>query len=155
MKILINSLLCMSLLSLTLSTVQAQRFGEGERGQRIEALWVAFITQELELSAEESEKFWPIYREYLTKERELSREKRQLGRKTNSATMSDADADKHLQAMFEAEEKLIALKREYYGKLKTAISSHKVLQLPQVEREFKRKILRFIQEKRQESGKRF
>jgi Skp family chaperone for outer membrane proteins len=36
----------------------------GKRFQRIEAIKIAYITRELDLSPEESQKFWPLYNNY-------------------------------------------------------------------------------------------
>ncbi len=119
----------------------------GERGERIKALWVAFITQELNLSADESAKFWPIYNEYSDSERELLRSKRKLSKKTLSE-MSESEIDVQFNQILLIDEKIIALKKTYYPKLKTAIPASKIAKLPAAEREFKKKIIRFIQERR-------
>jgi hypothetical protein len=123
----------------------AQR--NGEKAERVKALWVAFITQELNLSAEESAKFWPIYNEYSESERELQRSKRKLSRKPINE-MTEAEIDAQFNQSLSIEEKIIALKRTYYPKLKTAISASKIAKLPAAEREFKKKIIRFMQERR-------
>jgi hypothetical protein len=119
----------------------------GEKGERIKALWVAFITQELDLSADESAKFWPIYNEYTETERDLMKSKRKLSRKPISE-MSDAEMEAQFNQSLNIDEKIIALKRSYYPKLKTAIPASKIAKLPAAEREFKKKIIRFIQERR-------
>jgi hypothetical protein len=38
--------------------------GNGKRGQMAEALKVAFITRELNLTTDEAQKFWPVYNSY-------------------------------------------------------------------------------------------
>ena len=37
---------------------------EGKRGERIQALKIAFITQKLNLTTDEAQKFWPVYSQY-------------------------------------------------------------------------------------------
>jgi Spy/CpxP family protein refolding chaperone len=34
----------------------------GDKGEKIEALRIAFITQELQLTPQEAQKFWPVYK---------------------------------------------------------------------------------------------
>ena len=125
----------------------AQRFGGGERGERIKSLWIAFVTQELDLSPDESAKFWPIYNEFMEKERELQKNKRN-GMKKSPAEMSEAEIDAFFNQNLAVEEQLIALKRTYYPKFKTAVPASKIIKLPAVEREFKKKLIKLIQERR-------
>ncbi len=44
-----------------------------QRGEKIEAIKVAYITKELSLTSSEAEKFWPVYNEYF-KELKKARE---------------------------------------------------------------------------------
>ena len=37
---------------------------ENSRGEKIEALKIAFITQKLNLTTDEAQKFWPVYNQY-------------------------------------------------------------------------------------------
>jgi len=50
-------------LSLTFFAI-AQNENAGQKKQDLEALKVAFISRELELTPDEAQKFWPIYNEY-------------------------------------------------------------------------------------------
>ena len=43
---------------------------------KIEAARIAYITDQLQLTPAEAEKFWPIYREFADKRREIRRELR-------------------------------------------------------------------------------
>ena len=36
-----------------------------EKQQKIQALYVAFVTKKLELTTEEAQKFWPVYTQFL------------------------------------------------------------------------------------------
>ena len=53
----------------------AQDDAKKEKHEQIKALKVSFITTELSLTAEESEKFWPVYNAYEEKQRELRMKK--------------------------------------------------------------------------------
>jgi len=151
MKHITTYIITTFLLLISINSLSAQRFGDGERGERIKALWVAFVTQELDLSPEESAKFWPVYNEYMEKERTLKKSKKKFG-KLKIDELSNAEIDKHFNDMLSVDEQLITLKREYYVKLKTAIPPRKIVQLPQIEREFKKKIIQFLQTRRENSN---
>lgn len=147
MKHICTYIICTVLLLISSHHLSAQRFGEGERGERLKALWVAFVTQELELTPDESTKFWPMYNEYIEKERDLNKSKRKLNKKP-IADMNEAEIDQYFSQLLSVDEQLIALKREYYTKLKTAIPARKIIQLPQVERAFKKKIIQYLHAQR-------
>jgi len=134
-------------LMLTLSTLSvfAQGPMRAERQERIKALWTAFLTQELELTADESAKFWPIYNEYSKKEKELHQKRVKMNA---LQSMSESEIDNMYKQSLSNEEKMIELKREYYPKLKTAVPAYKIVKIPAAEREFKKKLLRMIQERR-------
>ena len=151
MKHITSYIITSFLLLLSFNSLSAQRFGDGKRGERIKALWVAFVTQELDLSPDESAKFWPIYNEYMEKERNLTKSKKKIG-KLNPDELSDAEIDRYFNEHLTIDEQLIALKRTYYVKLKTAIPARKIIQLPHIEREFKKKIIQFLQARRENSN---
>ncbi|MBA3987465.1 MAG: hypothetical protein H0X63_13050, partial [Flavobacteriales bacterium] len=79
-------------------TIHAQ----GDKGEKIKALKAAFITQQLNLSSAEAEKFWPIYnsfqeRKYALKLREREEIKSKI--KNNISTMNDEEANAILEKM--------------------------------------------------------
>src|SRR5690606_29094123 len=55
-------------------SAQEQQPDKVKKQQEIEALKVAFITKELELSAEEAQKFWPVFNEYAKEKKALIKE---------------------------------------------------------------------------------
>lgn len=118
-----------------------------ESSERVEALRVAFITDKLELTPEEAQGFWPIYNEYLQKEKALHKEFRPE-RGSRQKELSEADAQKMIENSFDKEEKSLELKREYYKRLQTVVSVQKVARLSQAERGFKQHLLRNMQERR-------
>lgn len=60
------------------TSVQAQETGDVESNkkttQKIEALYVAFITREIDLTPEEAQKFWPVHAQYATELKAIQRE---------------------------------------------------------------------------------
>lgn len=134
----------MSLLVALVATVSfAQR--DGTKFERVEALRKEFFEQELQLSVEESNAFWPIYTAYKREERDLKKSYRS-DRKIE--LMSDAEAERYVYDHLEMEEKQLALKRKYIEELKAAISIRKIANINRVERKFKRELLQKIKDRR-------
>jgi Skp family chaperone for outer membrane proteins len=64
-----KKIILLLMLALPLATMAQQppppgggRFGEGR--ERLEAIQIAYLTRELNLTAQEAEKFWPVYNKY-------------------------------------------------------------------------------------------
>ena len=150
MKSLIISL---AMVCIGASSLMAQGPGTKQRQmlqERIEAQRVAFITQKLDLTADESAKFWPLYNEM----KKAQAEKRSSLRPTKSFDeMSEEEAEQFIERQFTAESEIIALKRDYFTKLRDVIPAKKLAQLNRIEMEFNRGVLEKIRA-RQGSGPR-
>ena len=109
--------------------------------ERIRAAHAAYVTQRLELTAEEAEKFWPVYREYNEKRRELRQQVR-------DARRSDTDEKKILELDLSIKQQELDLEKEYMDRLQKIISAEKILKLRQAELDFRKLILRQIQQRR-------
>ena len=118
-------------------------FSQGGKKEKIEALRVAFITQQLNLSPEESQKFWPVYNEY--------QDKVKAARKEFKAVPTTFTTDKEAQDFLDAEtlfkQREVNLYKEYYDKFKKILPIKKVAQLRQAEEEFKKELLKQLQGK--------
>ncbi len=111
-----------------------------ERGERVEALRIAYITQELNLTPEEAQQFWPIYNEFRKKldalDGDMQRPKGQ-----NKAAVSDKEAAEIIEKHLKRDEERVKLKREYTEKFKKVIPLQKILALHYAERGFKRQLM--------------
>lgn len=126
--------------------------------EKIRALKVVFITEQLELSPKEAEKFWPIYNLYSGKEFNLRfHETRKLRQKIKSSggieAISDIEADVILKRLIDIDTEIAAVKNEMYQKLKQIISSKKLIKLQIAEFEFNKKVLEELRKKRLEQLK--
>lgn len=119
----------------------------GKAGERIRAQRVAFITERLKLTPEESQKFWPIYNEFETAQKKI---RQQYKLKPDFATMTDAEAEKMVSSTLEMEQQQLNLKKEYVQKMKRVIPIRKIAMLNGVEREFKKELLERLKEMRQQ-----
>lgn len=134
-KILITLAFCLCSFSLW-----AQRGGE-----RVKAMRVAFITEELDLSVEEAKLFWPIFNEFEGKRKEIGRF---LKEKPNLEEMTDAEAEVFMLKHFEREQKMLDLKKAYFEKFKAALPTKKLVRLPHVEHKFRKELLRHMKQRR-------
>ena len=116
-----------------------------QKGNKVEQAKIAFITQKLELTSSEAEKFWPIYNEFRLKTKELKKDRRgELLELKNAKDISEKDAEEALVFLMINEQKLLDLRKEYFVKFKQVISVKKVLLLIQAEREFNKELLSYI-----------
>ena len=62
------------------TAVFAQPAGDNKNQQKIQALYIAYISQELKLTEDEAKKFWPVHSEYDTEIKGLRSETSELER---------------------------------------------------------------------------
>ena len=113
---------------------------------RINLLKISFITQEIELTSDEAQQFWPIYNKYndrmhearLQLERGIQQEIKNSGGVEN---LTDQQSDEFLQRIMQLEEVISTNKIEMNRELRGVISSKKILKLQWTEREFNRRML--------------
>lgn len=105
---------------------------------RIEAFRIAFFTEKLQLTPEESQRFWPLYNEFQEKEKAI---RKSFKGDKSLELMTDAEAEKLIENNFEMEEKILQLKREYYGKMRDVLPVRKIALLNRIDRAFKERLL--------------
>ncbi|PHQ28959.1 hypothetical protein [Leeuwenhoekiella nanhaiensis] len=116
-----------------------------ERHERIKALKVPFITEELELTPAEAEKFWPIYNSYdkrmhdlRERERELFKEK--FSRSGSKNKLSESQAQNLIEKYNALQKEKYQVEREMLKDLTQKLPASKMVFLPEVERNFGRKL---------------
>ena len=108
--------------------------------EKIEAARIAYITDQLQLTPAEAEKFWPIYREFAERRREI----RQQLRDSRNANPNQTDQEA-VDLQFKMKQQELDLEKDYSGRLLKVISAQKLRTLPQAERKFRQMILDQIQ----------
>lgn len=123
-----------------------------KKREQIKSLKVAFITSELELTPEESAKFWPLYNAYEDKQQEIRKQKLKgyLDRLDDDSVekLSDKEASTILTQMESSEDELYQAKKKFITNLKSVISPIKILKLKKAEENFNRKLLQQYREKK-------
>ena len=137
------------LLTLLWPAAQAQT---GDRREQIQAFMVAYYTRKLDLSVEEAKSFWPVHNAY-TEEMEAARtstRRKQQEMKNGMLSMSDEQLEKLTDEFIALKEKEFAVTKKYHEEFKQILPIRKVILMYKVEQEFKRELLKFMQERRQE-----
>lgn len=120
-------------------------FSQSERGQKIKAMKTAFITQELNLTPAEAEKFWPVYNKYDSQIWALKRKEREEVTKlmrNNIQTLTDSQASDLLKKMNSLKQDEQKLQQQMEAELLKQISPVKLLQLRKAEHDFQMQLLK-------------
>jgi|SRR6218665_1292558 len=144
------------LLLLFVSTVAFAQDGSfmKKKREQIRALKVAFITNELQLTPEESGKFWPLYNSFEDRQREIKKDKIKgyIDRMDDDAVdkLSEKEAATILSQIESSEDELHEVRKKFTASLKGVISPLKILKLKKAEENFNRKLLQQYRDKKRE-----
>jgi hypothetical protein len=128
----------------------AQDKQRDDRREQMKALQIAFVTEKLSLTPEESQTFWPIHNAFEEKSSAVRSKSRKI---ENVEEMSDEEAMNFVNTRISIDEELVVLRKEYVQDLKSVLSPKKIAMLFAIEHEFKRKMLKNIREQRHDKRK--
>lgn len=114
---------------------------------KIEAYKIAFFTEKLQLTPEESRQFWPVYNQFENEQESLKNRYKVEGRKIE--LMSDTEVDDFINRQIEMEEQTVKLRRDYIRRFKEILPIRKVAMLQRIDTEFKRALLEEIKQRRE------
>jgi len=113
--------------------------------EKIHALAVAYITEQLELTPDEATKFWPVFNELREKRQQLERNKKSLIREMESKfeSLTDTDATLYIKKITDLENQIHESTYEKNsGDIIKIIGAKRFLKLMKAEMDFRRKMLR-------------
>lgn len=139
-------LLYICLLVVSSSLAQGNKMREKIKTQKI-----AFITDQLQLTSEEAQSFWPIFNAYETDVEAIKNGELRSVRKTlrSRTDLSDKEANDLLQRLLDSENDIHTLKVKLVSELKSVLPPQKILQLKIADEEFSKKLLERLREMRQ------
>lgn len=150
MKQILSSLL---VFQLCLGSLHAQEGpplkGKDRMIEKMESMRVAFLTNELDLTSDESARFWPVYNEYAKKRMELRKDLMDKKRNLREQNLTEEESEKELEDQMAVQEKELNLKRHYYEKFKAILPAQKLARLEPAEKEFNHEVLRKLKERRE------
>ena len=111
--------------------------------REIEAIKIGYITRRLELTPEESQKFWPVYNQFQKDLSSLNQQKRQ-------ARIENANDPDHLiDDDFSFDTKILEMRKKYRFKFNQVISNEKVKSLYIAERDFREELIKQLRKRRE------
>lgn len=126
---------------LCLSFLMASQIAKAQQPDtKFESLRVAFITDYVQLTPDESQKFWPVYNQYRGELKSL--------RKQYMASDRDEEDPGFADRKIEYAQKKLDIQKKYRPQLEQVIGAKKYSLLLSAEDKFKQELLRNIQERK-------
>ncbi len=132
-----NIIIVITIFLSALTTMQAQ--DKDDHREKIKALKVAFITQELNMSSQTAQKFWPVYNKY--EKDKMNLHKRENVDWDRIGTISDSKAEDMLKEYLAVEREEYVIKRQLFSDLKRILSAREIVLLHKLESDFNKKML--------------
>ncbi|GIV34738.1 MAG: hypothetical protein KatS3mg031_2273 [Chitinophagales bacterium] len=133
------------LLSILWGVLQAQpQKSPADRKEQIEALRISYITQRLNLTREEAQRFWPVYNEYRSALDSLKSIRREQFKKYRDdfEGLSDKQIAEMVDNQIILRQKELDLMKKYHAEFKSLLPIKKVALLYKTEEEFKARLIR-------------
>lgn len=126
--------------------------GQKPNHERIKALKTAHITEQLDLTSSEAEKFWPVYNEFDKKLMDL-RQKDRINfkgklRNGDIDTLTDEEANILIDKILVMKTSELEYRKELVVNLKEVLPPKKIIKLYKAEESFKRMLLDRLKERR-------
>ncbi|NEV94028.1 hypothetical protein G3567_07700 [Psychroflexus sp. YR1-1] len=113
-------------------------------GDKIEQLKIAFFTKELDLTASEAKRFWPVYNEHNNRYDKLrSEEWAQIKSRLNTIkNLNQTEAEKLLEDYMAYKQARVDYRVDFVNDLKEVISAKQIMMLKKAEYDFHKKLLK-------------
>lgn len=123
--------------------------------EKIRALKIAYLTEKLDLTPNESEKFWPLFNQYQKKRRSLfSFERKQLKQRIEQEdtvnNLTDNEAQEILKKIHEFKAERYKHEVKFQQELVNILPAKKILILETTQRSFNKKLLNKLKDKSKE-----
>lgn len=127
------------------SSISAQDAERREQvREKMKAQRAAYITQKLELTEVEAQKFWPIFNQFDSERRAILED-----RKIDiSGKMTEKEAETAIDDYFTNKNKEMELQKKYVSKFKTVLPTSKVALLLTIQKEFSKEVMENMRDRR-------
>lgn len=115
--------------------------------EKIKAARIAFITERLELTPEEAERFWPIYKEFTNKRMELRQQFDQARKNPNPNKTIEQHNSDLVDLNLKLKQEELNMEKDYSRKIMDVVPAHKLMALKKAEDDFRRLVLQQIQQR--------
>ena len=137
-----------------LAQAQAQRGSRNrndpqrqERMEKIKNAKIAYLTDKLQLTTEQAQKFWPLYNTYEADRRQAHMRPR-IMKEANLEVMSDTQLRDAINEMHTVRQNELNVEKQYVDKFLKVISVKQLATLYRSEREFTRVLLKKLDNQR-------
>ncbi|GAB7257602.1 hypothetical protein [uncultured Polaribacter sp.] len=135
------------LLTIVLTSFSSMAQHTKESRKKIKALKTAYLTQELQLTSSEAEKFWPLYNKHeenidFLRSKGRLEYKKKIKEAGDLNKLEESDAKKLVLLRLELENKMASEKEDFNTKVSKFLSYRKIMKLHISEREFAKKLMR-------------
>jgi hypothetical protein len=129
--------------------------GMKNKREQIESMRIGFITKKLNLTPEDSQKFWPVYNQYTGEvdDIRIQHHKDVKKMKQNLDELSDGDITILVDGELAFRQNELDIRKKYHQQFKEVISIKQVAQLYRAEEDFKRELLKMIRNKQRDGGR--
>lgn len=146
MKSIITLLLSFIFLLPAMAQDEAELPKDARAREKIIAARIAYITEKLNLTPAEAEKFWPIYNEFDEKRKEIRTEAKQVRQNPDPSRSAEENQKAALAQQHEFRQKELNLEKDYSTRLLNVVSAQKVMSLPKAEKDFRTILLKKMQQ---------
>lgn len=118
-----------------------------DKREKVEAMKIGYLTEQLNLSPAEAQKFWPVYNEFQQKQQQTKKSWRQFENgQISPDDLSDEQLNELMLARIESKIDEAQLEKQYHQKFIDVLGIPKTAQLYKAENDFKRELLKQIRD---------
>lgn len=117
---------------------------------KIQAAKIALITQRLELTPDQAEKFWPVYQEFTNKQLELRKEFQQMRAGLDPKTATEEENKRLLESGLRIKERQLDLEKTYAQRMQQVITNRQLMSLRKAEDDFREMLMDRVRQQQQQ-----
>lgn len=136
------------LLMLTSAITQAQKPTTDEAAEKIKSLQMQYLSQKLNLSAEEAEKFWPVYKNYTKEVETLIAERHNKRQQDKQLSDPDDIARRNMDNDLGYEKRMYDIRSRYTNEFQRVLPARKAGAVFKSEREFRNIMINHLNNQR-------
>lgn len=123
------------------------------KDEKIKTLKIAFITEKLNFTKTEAQKFWPIYNTFEEKNNAIRENMKSQRKNTNTEALSETEANKLLKNIITSNNKKHELFNQYIKDLRNVLPAKKIIILKKAEDDFRRKLFEEYKKRNKQGNK--
>jgi hypothetical protein len=123
-----------------------------ERGDRIQAAKVAYITSKLNLTTTQAQQFWPLYNEFEEARKKIRKQIRQLRIDNMVLDGTEDELKADIRKLFALRLEELQLEKTYAEKFLTVLSAKQLAEYYRSEKEFTRLLIKRLKDRKGKRG---